>query len=174
MSDIYTQNVFRWYVIYSHPRQEDRANFNLRAWGVETLNPKLKDSRRNPYTNALIQITRSLFPRYLFARFNADELLAKVSYTRGVHSVVNFGNGPVPVNDEIIEVIRSKMSKDGLVRVEEDFEQGDRVLIKSGPFHNFMGIFDRKIKSSDRVHILLENLSYEGHLTIEKESVVKI
>lgn len=174
MSDIDTQDDFRWYVIYSHPKQEDRADFNLRAWGVETLNPKLKDSRRNPYTNALIQITKSLFPRYLFARFRASELFAKVSYTRGVHSVVNFGSGPIPVNDEVIRIIQSRMAEDGFVRIDEDFEQGDRVLIKSGPFHNFMGIFDRKIKSTDRVRILLENLSYEGHLTIEKECVTKI
>jgi len=174
MSDINQHNVFRWYVIYSHPKQEDRAEFNLRAWGVETLNPKLKDTRRNPYTNAPIYITKSLFPRYLFARFNADELQTKISYTRGVHSVVNFGSGPIPVDDEIIRIIKSRMTQDGFIIIDEDLKPGDRVKIKSGPFHDFLGIFDRRIKSSDRVRILLENLPYEGHLTIEIEAVSKI
>lgn len=174
MSNGHSHNDLRWYVIYSHPKQEDRADSNLRAWGVETLNPKLKSSGSNPWTNAPIQTTKSLFPRYLFARFKTGELLTNVSYTRGVHSVVTFGKEPVPVDDEIIKIIRSRMAEDGFVRIDEEFEPGDPVLIKSGSFRSFMGIFDRKVKNTDRVRILLETLSYEGHLEIERDAVTKI
>ncbi|HEV2707915.1 MAG TPA: transcription termination/antitermination NusG family protein, partial [Pyrinomonadaceae bacterium] len=75
----------QWYAIYTHAKQEERAESNLRAWRVETFNPKAKEIRkRNSNPNGFV--TTQLFPRYIFARFVAQNLLHKVSYTRGVHS----------------------------------------------------------------------------------------
>jgi transcriptional antiterminator RfaH len=164
----------RWYAIYTHPRQEDRAESNLRAWGVETFNPKVKESRRNPYTHAPIQVIKNLFPRYFFARFEAGEMLRKICFTRGVQSVVSFGNGPTPIDDKIITVIKSRVGKDNFIKLDEDFKFGDKVTIKDGPLRNFTGVFDREIKNSDRVRILLAAISYEGHVIIEKDLIKKV
>src|SRR5256885_1737905 len=92
-------DVSRWYVVHTKPRQEERANNNLRAWGVETLNPKLRTRRYNEFTGAPSTITQPLFPRYIFARFNADKQLAKIWFTRGVHEVVCFGRSPALVDE---------------------------------------------------------------------------
>jgi transcriptional antiterminator RfaH len=161
----------RWYAIYTHPKQEDRADMNLRAWGVETFNPQLQETRRNIYTGAPIKVIKNLFPRYLFAKFKASELIHKVSFTRGVKSVVNFGGGAVPIDDEIITIIKSQVGEDNLIRVGYDFKAGDKVVIKDGPFRNLTGIFDKKIKNTDRVRILLEAITYDVHLIIEQESL---
>lgn len=82
--------------------QEDRAAENLNAWGVETFAPKYKERRSNAFTGRPVY-TRSLFPRYMFARFDAARMLRKVWFTRGVAKVVGFGDGPSPVDDEILE-----------------------------------------------------------------------
>jgi hypothetical protein len=37
-----TEDVSRWYVVQTKSKQEERVNSNLRAWGVETLNPKVR------------------------------------------------------------------------------------------------------------------------------------
>jgi transcription antitermination factor NusG len=66
------------------------------------------------------------------------------------------------------------MREDGFVRIDAGFQQGDQVLINSDPFHSLTGMFDRKVKSQDRVRILLENLSCEAHITIEREAITKI
>ena len=95
----------RWYAVHTHSLQEERATENLNAWGVETFAPKYKERRVNPYTGRPTYFTRSLFPRYVFARFEAGPMLRKVWFTRGVSQVVGFGDGPVPVEDEIIELI---------------------------------------------------------------------
>src|SRR5262245_34582992 len=79
-------NSQRWYVVHTNAKQEDRAANNLRAWQVETFSPRMKERRYNQFTNEPILMTRPLFPRYIFARFEADQLLHKVSNTRGVHS----------------------------------------------------------------------------------------
>ena len=96
MSSEIGQETSQWYVVHTNPKQEERADSNLRAWGVETLHPKLKTRRFNEFTGAPTVTTRPLFPRYIFAKFNAREQLAKISFTRGVHYVVSFGDNDPP------------------------------------------------------------------------------
>lgn len=94
---------------------------NLRAWGVETFNPQLLETQRNIYTGAPVKVIKNLFPRYLFAKFKASELMHKVSYTRGVNSVVNFGGEAVAIDDEIITIIKSQVGEDNFIRIGYDF-----------------------------------------------------
>jgi transcription antitermination factor NusG len=67
----------RWYAIHTHPNQENRAYRNLQAWNLETFAPTLKVRRGNPFNGAHTYVTRPLFPRYIFARFDVDALLHK-------------------------------------------------------------------------------------------------
>ena len=82
------EDTSRWYVVHTKSRQEERANSNLQAWGVETLNPKVKTRRYNQFIGTPLHISQPLFPRYIFARFNADKQLSKIWFTRGVQNVV--------------------------------------------------------------------------------------
>ena len=162
-----------WYAVYTHPRQENRADSNLRAWQVETFYPKVKQYRYNQYNHKPICLSSPLFPRYIFARFVARYLLHKVSFTRGVQSVVSFDGQPVPVADEIIKIIKANIREDGFVRVHEDLKTGDEVIINNGRFKNLKGIFEREMKGSDRVIILLTAINYQGRISIERELVKK-
>lgn len=164
----------RWYVIHTHPRQEDRAERNLRSEGLETLLPKLRERRYNQYTGEPTQIIKPLFPRYLFARFNASELLHKVSYTRGVHCVVAFGGRPTPLESDIIALIQSRIGADGFVRIGEELKPGDQILVRDGPLKNFIGIFEREMKGSDRVMILLTTIGYQAHVMIERDLLQRL
>lgn len=110
----------------------------------------------------------------MFARFEAGRMLRKVWFTRGVCKVVGFGDGPIPVEDEIIELIKSRVDKDGLVQFNEEFRHGDKVVIRDGPLANLEGIFERDIEDGDRVQMLLTAISYQGHVTIERERLKKI
>jgi transcriptional antiterminator RfaH len=162
----------RWYLIHTQPKQESRAQYNLEAWKVETLAPKLKERRFNPYTGAPFYIIKPLFPSYIFARFK-PELLGKVHYTRGVRRVVSFGDVPVTVEDQVIEAIRARTLEDGFVRIGEELKPGDRVLIKSGPLKNLSGVFERELKASERVTILLTSVTYQSRMTVERNIVQK-
>lgn len=163
----------RWYLIHTQPKQESRAEYNLNAWKIEILAPKLKERRFHPYTSAPTYAIKPLFPGYIFARFKPG-LLSKVHYTRGVHSVVSFGDAPVTVEDEVIEAIRSRIAEDGFVRIGEELKPGDRVLIKSGPLKNLRGVFERELKASERVMILLTSVKYQSRLTVERNVVQKV
>jgi len=65
------------------------------------------------------------------------------------------------------------MKEDGFVRIEEEIKPGDRVIVKDGPLKNFAGIFEREMKDADRIRILLETVSYQAHVEIEREIVRK-
>ncbi|HEU4508031.1 MAG TPA: transcription termination/antitermination NusG family protein [Pyrinomonadaceae bacterium] len=162
-----------WYAINTHPKEEDRAASNLNAWKVETFNPKIRERRLNPFTGAPIYERKPLFPRYIFARFDAGILLSKIIFTRGVRQVVGFGNGPVPVEDEIIQFIKDRMDKDGLINLEEEFKRGDLVTVKDGLLGELSGIFEREIQGTDRVRILLNAINYQASIVIPKEHVRK-
>ena len=70
-------NSRQWHLVYTNLKQEERANENLRAWGVETVHAKLRTRRYNEFTGAPTYITQPLFPRYLFVKFNAREQLSR-------------------------------------------------------------------------------------------------
>ena len=163
-----------WYAIYTRAKEEDRAEGNLEAWGVETFLPRIKEFRFNEYTHRRKSSVKHLFPRYIFAHFDAESFLHKVNFTRGVCKVVDFGNGPAPVDDVLIDTIRSQISAEGFVRGDEDFNCGESVMIKAGLFETLHGTVERDLEDCDRLVILLSSVSYQGRLMIEKALVKKL
>jgi transcriptional antiterminator RfaH len=162
-----------WYAIYTKPREEDRVSRNLTSWNIPTFAPKIKTKRYNQYSGAAIYIPQPLFPRYIFARFDAGSLLNKIYYTRGVKSIVGFNNVPLEVEDDIIALIQAQVGEDGFIRLGEDFKRGDEVTVRNGAFRGISGIFDRSMKDSGRVMILLNAINYQAAVIVEKEKVQK-
>ncbi len=138
-------NDLRWYAIYTKPNEEDRVGYNLMAWQVETFTPQLLKRRYNKFTGTHQNVAKPLFPRYIFARFRADQMLHKVCFTRGVQSVVSFGGKPASIDDEIIEMIRSRIGPDGFVRTSEELRPGDKVVIREGPLKKLR----RRVRGQD-------------------------
>jgi transcriptional antiterminator RfaH len=155
-----------WYAIYTKPRAEDATAVLLSNAGIEILNPKIKVKKyvRKKYT----EVIEPLFPCYVFANFDAATHSHMIRYTRGVKYVVG-KETPLVVHAEIIEAIRER-TKDGVVQPEAgQYSQGDKVMIKEGPFKDFYGIFERHLPGKDRAMILLEALYVK--VEIEQASI---
>jgi transcriptional antiterminator RfaH len=168
-----TTEIKSWYAIHTNPREEDRAESNLTAWGVETCCPKLKDVRADNFTGRTFPVINHMFPRYIFAHFNAAAMLHKVRFTRGVRNVVTVGDVPARVEDEIIELLRERMSPDGLIMQQDEFDDGDEVYLKAGPFKGFTGVFNSRLTGTDRVLVLLDTVKFQGRLIIDKDLIEK-
>jgi transcriptional antiterminator RfaH len=167
-----TDALASWYAVLTKPKQEQRAETNLRAWNIEAFTPKFKDRRRSGKQGSSYSI-KPLFPRYVFARFNPQCCSHRVTFTRGVHSIVRFGDSLARVDDKIISIIRLRMDQEGRVPVGEEFKYGDPVMIDYGPFKSLIGIFERDLGEAERVRILLTTISYQAHVTVDKYSVTK-
>jgi transcription elongation factor/antiterminator RfaH len=165
---------FNWYAIHTNSRQEERANNNLRAWGVNTFNPLLRKRSYNPYTGTPGYVVKPMFPRYIFAEFQANKFLHKVRYTRGVHSVVSFGDGPTRIDRDIIDLMQMQVDDDGFIKIDDELKYGDRVIINDGLITNLIGIFQQKSKGRDRVAILLSTISYQGCIIVNRSAVRKM
>ncbi|HEV2860055.1 MAG TPA: transcription termination/antitermination NusG family protein [Pyrinomonadaceae bacterium] len=162
----------RWYAVRTKQHQEERVHQNLQAWGVESLSPKIRQRRLNAFTGVPVYFPKPLFPRYIFARFELRNL-HKIVFTRGVHSVVSFDGGPTAIDDEIITIIKSRVGADGFVSTAEELREGDRVVIKEGPLKDLVGVFERKVKDSDRVMILLTAITFQGRVTVAADWVAR-
>ncbi len=162
----------KWYAIRTKPKEEDRADINLRTWQVRTFAPKLKELRISGYGGQYV--SRPLFSSYIFAHFNAGKQLHNINYTRGVQNVVSFGGSPISIDDNVIGLIRAQVDEDGFIRRDEQLEPGDRVTISSGPFKSLVGIFKRITKDKDRVRILLDAMQCQSHLLIDRKMVEKM
>ena len=165
----------RWYVIHTHLWQESRVESNLKVLKIESYNPQMQECRsHNQFTGRPTYVTKPLFPQYIFARFDLESVLHKVTFTRGVRNVLHFGSGPVPVDDKVIAFIKSQEEKDGLVRVGDPLQKGDKVEIKSGPLQKLVGIFDREVSGNNRVIILLDAVGFQGNVVVERAQVKKV
>jgi transcriptional antiterminator RfaH len=160
-----------WYAIHTHPKQENRAESNLQAWNVKTFFPKIRDCRFNEFTGEPAYFIKPLFPNYLFARFALNNLLHKVRFTRGIHSVVCIGSDPAPVDDRVIEIIASQIDEAGFVKIGADLELGAKVLIQAGPFKGLTGIFEREACAADRIKILLDCVTFQARVEVEKRHI---
>jgi transcriptional antiterminator RfaH len=169
-----SQDFLSWYVVHTHPKQENRTSANLMAWGVETLTPELQVKKYNQFTGRSTQVIKPLFPGYIFTRFKFNELYHRIRFTRGVHSLVCFNNQPIQIDDEIIDLIRYRIGDDGFVQEFEQLRAGDEVVINDGRFQNFCGVFEREMPDSDRVRILLNTLNFQAHIVVDRALVNKV
>jgi transcriptional antiterminator RfaH len=163
-----------WYALQTKPRQDERAESNLKAWRVETFAPKILERQYCRYTGKTKNLIKPLFPSYIFARFIPEEMLHKVRFTRGVHKILSTGGLPTPVDDEIIQIIRSRQGDDGLISIGEKLRPGDKVVVREGPLRDFIGIFEGNYNDEKRVSILLTTVSYQTRFVVAREAVKRV
>jgi len=146
--------MLNWFLIYTKPRCEDGVSAKFVENGFEVLNPRIEERR---YIRRKLQdVVSPLFPCYIFVRFDENRDYRLVKYTRGVKTVVGPENVPAVVPQHIIDQIRERMD-DGVVRVRKSsFTPGEEVSIQAGPFEGLEAVFEKELKSSDRVSILLK------------------
>lgn len=83
------------YAVRTKPKEEDRADTNLRTWQVQTFAPKLGEPRTSGF--GARYVSKPLFSGYIFANFDPSRQLHEITYTRGVQNVVSFGGNPISI-----------------------------------------------------------------------------
>lgn len=169
-----TGDTLNWYVVHTHPYEEDRTSGNLQSLGLEVLNPKLYVNKYNEFTGRPSRIVKPLFPTYIFVRFRYNESCHRIKFTRGVHSLVSFNNHPVPLDEEVVDLVRSRIGKDGFVKTVQDLKAGDEVVIREGRFQKLRGVFERELPDMVRIRILLKTIGFQGHVVVNRNLVSKV
>jgi transcription antitermination factor NusG len=155
-----------WYVINTKPKKESQVEKIFLEVGFMIYNPKYKEEGR----------VKPFFPGYAFLQFEHPEQYRLVKYTRGVKKIVGNEAGPIPVPDCVIDGIRSR-EKEGYIELQKYGEApglGDEIEVVEGPLKGLKGIFEKEIGDKERVMILLNYVSYQGMLLIEKKKLKKV
>lgn len=155
-----------WFVLNSKPKKEFHVEKLFTAGGIKIYNPKyMHENKIKPF-----------FPGYGFIFFDFPSQYQLVRYTRGVKRVVGSKEGPIPVPEEIILSIKSR-EIDGLIELYkygEEPEVGDEIEVVEGPLKGLRGVFKRELSDSERVLILLNYVTYQGKLLIEKKKLKRV
>jgi transcriptional antiterminator RfaH len=162
----------RWYVVQARNKQEERAATNLVSLGLTTFLPVIRAPRRRGSSWTLA--TMPLFPRYLFVRCDLANSAHHIRYTRGVTKLLGTSEGPVPIDDVVVESILRRTGEDGFVRLTDTLEAGDPVEITSGPFCGFVGVFHSNTCAATRVVILLSTVHSQTRVTVDSAVIRKL
>jgi len=147
-------SVFGWYLIFCKPHQELTAERNLMAQGYQIYLPRATQERRR--AGRWIETIEPLFPRYLFINLSSStDLWSPIRSTRGVASLVRFGDEPARVPDGLVETLIGRENASGLHQIEDKkMKVGDVVRVRTGAMIGYEGIFLAR-NSRDRVVVLL-------------------
>lgn len=157
--------MLNWYVINTKPKKEAQVERLFQEGGFTIYCPKyVTENRILPF-----------FPGYAFLRFEFPDQYQMVKYTRGVKRIIGNKQGPIPIPEETIQGIQER-EENGVVVLEKYGEEpspGDNIEVVEGPLKGLKGIFKKEIGDKERVMILLNYVSYQGMLLIEKRKLKK-
>lgn len=159
----------RWYLIQCKPRQDSRAEDNLKRQAFTCYRPtqhieRIQRGRRTT-------LVESLFPGYLFIQLDQlNDNWHPIRSTRGVNQLVTFGKQPIAVADELIVQLRQQLSAQP--PEPQALEPGDRVRINSGSFKEMEAIFLAR-DGAERIIILLQLLHREHTLSVPIGAIEK-
>jgi|SRR5215813_6269475 len=156
-----------WYAIHTHPCRETVAAMNIERLGLEVFFPRIR--QKKAVWGVEKTVIKPLFPGYIFARFVPSTYLHLIHYARGVRRVVGNREKPLPVDEEIINSVRSGINDEGYVQLLPDvMRRGDRVMVQDGPLQGLIGRLDEEMDDRSRVVILLEAIEYQARLLIDR------
>lgn len=143
MSDLFgNTEERRWYIIQTYSGYEKKVKANIEqriaTMGMEDrifriLVPEeekvvVKNGKR-------VKKILKLFQSYVLVEMMLeDQSWYVVRHTPGVTGFVGSGNHPIPLSSREVEEIMNKICKEARPKVEVDFQIGDMIQVKSGPF----------------------------------------
>jgi len=154
-----------WYVLRSKPNKEDLLLDQLLIRKVEAFYPRISVKPINPRSRHI----RAYFPGYLFVNVDLKQVpVSNLAWIPGASRLVCFDGEPASIPAALLTVIKNKVDSINAAGGEllEALQPGDRVVISSGPFSGYEGIFDIRLDGNERVRVLL-NLLQNRQMRLE-------
>jgi len=155
-----------WFVVNTKPKKEFQVEKIFTEASIPVYNPKYRHEGQ----------IKPFFPGYEFVCFDFPSQYRLVRYTRGVKKVVGNSEGPIPISEEVIHEIKAR-EINGLIELNkygEEPQVEDEIEVMEGPFKGLRGIFKKELSDQERVMILLNYITYQGKLIIEKKKLKKV
>lgn len=164
----------RWYCVRSQVKREHVAAAHLvERTGVEVFAPRIRAVHGNRL-GGVTHTLESLFPGYVFARFDYERQSRHVVSTAGVRGLVSFGGTPPAVPDSVVEGLKREVAGEAGASASPILREGAWVRVLAGCFRFLEGRMVQLDPRSDRVRVLLDLLGGEVHVTLPAHQVVPL
>jgi transcriptional antiterminator RfaH len=160
-----------WYAINTKPHKERQVQAFLAERGIEIYLPLAPNARQRKDRPAV----RAYFPGYLFAHADLDVIGEwTLRYCPGARGLVRFGDRPGRVDDRFIDELRARLAAIDVVdKRGQALKPGDQVVITSGAFADWQGIFDKRLSPAGRVRVLLKMMKHWASVELDVEMLRK-
>jgi transcriptional antiterminator NusG len=171
----------QWYVIHTYSGYENKVKANLEhrieSMGVEdqifqVLVPmeeeiEIKNGQRQT-------VNKKVFPGYVLVEMAmSDESWYVVRNTPGVTSFVGSGNRPTPLVEAEVKKILKQMGVEA-PKFKVQFQKGQSVRVKDGPFAEFIGTVDEVNPEKNKVKVLVSIFGRETPVELDFLQIDKL
>jgi transcriptional antiterminator RfaH len=163
-----------WYCVHTKPLKEPQASvyFN-ETLELETYFPRLRQQKTIRRVRRIV--TKPLFPRYLFCRFDLGTRYRAVRYAPDVIDVVSFGEQPAVVEDTIIDELKGWAGEGvDVITIQPGFKPGERVEVIDGPMRGLEAVILHDRSDRDRVAVLLSILECGAQMMISRSQLARV
>jgi transcriptional antiterminator RfaH len=160
-----------WFCLKSQPKHEHIAAAHLRQIPeLEVFSPRLRFQRNT--VRGVKWFVESMFPGYLFARFNLDQRFKEVRSAAGVSSILKFGQFYAKIDPLVIDALRQRTNAEQVVVIESTLKPGDMVTIVEGSLRGLNAVVTQILSGRERVRVLLDFLGRQIHAEVAKPAVL--
>jgi transcriptional antiterminator RfaH len=157
-----------WSVATTKPVREHGAAENLIRQGYEIYLPKYIARIGKEFK------VKILFPRYIFVKI-VDQWHS-INGTFGINRlIITNENKPAVVPDEVIQELKSREDKKGLITLPQSgrFKQGENVKLAEGAFEGYIGLYDG-MRDADRARVLIDLLGRKVTVEVSEKALTAV
>ncbi len=158
-----------WYTVQTKPKKERTVERRLKDIDLEVFLPWVRMRRR--IGSRFQWVLDPLFPGYLFCRLDLFAAGKAARYAPGVKDFVRSGNSITVVEEEVIGGLRERCPNGVAEYKPRPYRAGESVLIREGPMSSLEAVFEREMKGTERVAVLLELLGRQTRLILNHEMI---
>jgi transcriptional antiterminator NusG len=163
-----------WFVVHCYSGYENKVRHSIEQ-RIETMGMQdkifdvvvpteeeieIKDGKRRT-------VERRVFPGYILVQLIMDEdSWYVVRNTPGVTGFVGMGNEPTPLRSDEVAKIMNRMEAEA-PKVKFNFQPGEKVRIRSGPFSDFIGTVDEIDIERAKVRVLVSFFGRETPVELD-------
>jgi transcriptional antiterminator RfaH len=163
-----------WHCVRTQPKREHIAAAQIsRLETLEVFAPRIRFRRRTP--RGKVWFEESLFPGYIFARFDG-QMLRAVSSAVGVRGLVRFAGRCAEVPEAMIELLRSETAEQKVIVIpdEPSVKAGDEAVVAEGALMGLQAVITRVMPGGERVKILLDMMGTAVEAEVPLDTLEKI
>jgi len=163
-----------WFVVHCYSGYENKVRHSIEQ-RIESMGMQdkifdvvvpteeeieIKDGKRRT-------VERRVFPGYILVQLIMDEdSWYVVRNTPGVTGFVGMGNEPTPLRPDEVAKIMNRMEAEA-PKVKFNFQPGEKVRIRSGPFNDFIGTVDQIDIERAKVRVLVSFFGRETPVELD-------